>query len=141
MYEFLQQSHAIWGCLTLVILLVATINAIIGLSSKKEFGSGDRKLALFALIATHIQFLIGMVIYFNSPLGLEVLGEMKNAALRLTSMEHPLVNLIGIILITIGWSKHKSLTNSKAKFRTFAVFYGIGLALFLLRIPYNLWFS
>src|SRR5690606_36694829 len=107
MYEFLQQSHAIWGCLTLVILLVATINAIIGLSSKKEFGSGDRKLALFALIATHIQFLIGMVIYFNSPLGLEVLGEMKNAALRLTSMEHPLVNLIGIILITIGWSKHK----------------------------------
>lgn len=65
---------------------------------------------------------------------------MSNAELRLTSLEHPLINIIAIILITIGWSKHKKLVNSEAKFKTFAIFYGLGLLLILSRIPWNLWF-
>jgi hypothetical protein len=42
-------------------------------------------------------------------------------------------------LITIGWSKHKKLTDATAKFKTFAVFYGLGLLLILSRIPWSLW--
>jgi hypothetical protein len=84
--------------------------------------------------------LIGLILYFVSPLGKDSLGQMSNAALRLTSLEHPLINLIAITLITIGWSKHKKLINSEAKFKTFSIFYGIGLVLILSRIPWNLWF-
>ena len=96
---------------------------------------------LLALIATHIQLLIGLILYVISPLGLLSLGEMKNADIRLTSLEHPLVNLIALTLITIGWSRHKKLVDSTAKFKTFAVFYGIGLLLILSRIPWDLWFQ
>ncbi|HEX8268666.1 MAG TPA: hypothetical protein VF581_02130 [Flavobacterium sp.] len=138
MYEFLQQIHAGWGILTLILLLIAVVNSLIGRSSKKEFLSKDRKITLFALIATHIQFLIGIAIYFNSPRGLAVLGEMKNDALRLTSMEHPLVNLIAITLITMGWSRHKKLAGSAAIFKNFLIFYGIGLLLILSRLPWDL---
>ena len=102
MYEFIQQAHSGWAYLVIVFLLIAVINAFIGLSSKKEFTDKDRKLALFALIFTHIQFLFGLVLYFVSPLGKAVLGQMKDPALRLTSLEHPLINIIAIILITIG---------------------------------------
>jgi hypothetical protein len=35
---------------------------------------------------------------------------MADKALRLTSLEHPLIN-IAIALITIGWSKHKKTNN------------------------------
>ena len=139
MYEFIQQAHSGWAYLVIVFLLIAVINAFIGLSSKKEFTDKDRKLALFALIFTHIQFLFGLVLYFVSPLGKAVLGQMKDPALRLTSLEHPLINVIAIILITIGWSKHKKLTTSNAKFNTFAIFYTLGLILILSRIPYKLW--
>ena len=139
MYEFIQQAHSGWAYLVIVFLLIAVINAFIGLSSKKEFTNKDRKLALFALIFTHIQFLFGIVLYFVSPLGKAVLGQMKDPALRLTSLEHPLINIIAIILITIGWSKHKKLTTSNAKFKTFAIFYTLGLILILSRIPYKLW--
>lgn len=139
MYEFIQQAHSGWAYLVIVFLLIAVINAFIGLSSKKEFTDKDRKLALFALIFTHIQFLFGIVLYFVSPLGKAVLGQMKDPALRLTSLEHPLINVIAIILITIGWSKHKKLTTSNAKFKTFAIFYTLGLILILSRIPYKLW--
>jgi NADH:ubiquinone oxidoreductase subunit 2 (subunit N) len=84
--------------------------------------------------------LVGLVLYFLSPLGSAVFGQMKNEAYRLTSLEHPLVNIIAIVLITMGWSKHKNATASEGKFKSIAIFYGLGLVLILSRIPWNLWF-
>jgi uncharacterized membrane protein len=139
MYNFIQKLHSGWAYVALLILLVAVVNALIGFTSKKEFTSKDRKIALFGLIGTHIQLVIGLIVYFVSPLGLQVLGQMSNSDYRLTSLEHPLINIIAIALITIGWSKHKKLLNSEAKFKTFAIFYGLGLVLILSRIPWKLW--
>ncbi len=139
MYNFFQKTHSGWAYLLLLILIIAFVNAAIGYFSKKEFTAKDRKIALFALIFTHVQLLIGLVVYFISPVGLAVLGEMKNADLRLTSLEHPLTNIIAIVLITIGWSKHKSKITSQEKFKTFFVFYGLGLFLLLLKIPWKMW--
>lgn len=141
MDQIIQKFHSGWAYLVLLLLLVAVVNAIIGLTSKKEFTAKDRKIGLFALIATHIQFLVGLILYFVSPLGKAAFGQMSNAALRLTSLEHPLVNLIAITLITIGWSKHKKLVNSQDKFKKFAIFYGLGLLLILSRLPWSLWFT
>ncbi|MFV5701586.1 hypothetical protein ACM55F_06905 [Flavobacterium sp. XS2P12] len=140
MYEFLQKFHSGWAYLALLVLVVAVINSFIGMFSKKEFTSKDRKIALFALIGTHTQLLLGLILYFVSPLGLASLGQMSDKALRLTSLEHPLINIIAITLITIGWSKHKKLTASESKFKTFSIFYGLGLLLILSRIPWKMWF-
>ena len=140
MYGFIQKMHSGWAYLVLLILVIAVVNALLGFTSKKEFTAKDRKIALFALIFTHVQLVIGLVTYFVSPLGLQSFGQMSDKALRLTSLEHPLINVIAIVLITIGWSKHKKLTDSSAKFKTFALFYGIGLLLILSRIPWPMWF-
>ncbi|MCZ8229900.1 hypothetical protein [Flavobacterium sp.] len=139
MYEFIQKFHSGWAYLVLLILVIAVVNALLGFTSKKEFTAKDRKIGLFALIFTHLQLVIGLITYFVSPLGLASFGQMSDKALRLTSLEHPLINVIAIVLITVGWSKHKKLTDSSAKFKTFAVFYGIGLLLILSRIPWSLW--
>ena len=140
MYNFIQKFHSGWAYLALLVLVIAVINSFVGLSSKKEFTAKDRKIALFALAAIHTQLLIGFIIYFVSPLGFASLGQMKDAAIRLTSLEHPLINIIAIVLITIGWSKHKKLTTSESKFKTFSIFYGLGLLLILSKIPWKLWF-
>ena len=140
MYDFIQKLHSGWAYVVLLFLILAVINAFIGFSSKKTFSGKDRTIYLLAMLFTHFQLLIGMVLYFVSPLGKASFGQMGNAPLRLTSLEHPLVNIIAIILITIGWSKHKRLNDSQAKFKTFIIFYGIGLLLLLSRIPWELWF-
>jgi hypothetical protein len=140
MYELLQKFHSGWAYLALILLVFAVVNSALGTSSNKEFTAKDRKIALFGLIATHIQFLVGIILYFISPLGLSGFN-MKEAALRLTSMEHPLINLIAIALITIGWSKHKKVGTSSEKFKKIAVFYGIGLLLILSRIPWSTWLA
>ena len=66
---------------------------------------------------------------------------MGNSASRLLAIEHPLMMLIAIVLITIGWSKHKKKTEDSSKFKTFAIFYGLALVLILARIPWNQWFQ
>ena len=140
MYPFIQKFHSGWAYLALLILLIAVVNALLGKFSKRSFSATDRKISLFALIAIHIQLLVGLVLYFVSPKGLQSFGEMKNAALRLTWLEHPLINIIAIALITIGWSKHKKTEDNNNKFSSIGVFYGLGLILILLRIPWQMWF-
>ena len=140
MYHFIQKFHSGWAYIALLLLILAVINSVLGMSSKKEFTPKDRKIALFGLIATHIQLVVGLILYFVSPLGKAAFGNMSDAATRLTSLEHPLTNIIAIVLITIGWSKHKRAVSSEAKFKSIVIFYGLGLVLILSRIPWNLWF-
>lgn len=135
----MKEVHSYWAYLVLAILIFAVVNAIIGLTQKKQFTDKDLRIGLFTLIVSHIQLLIGFVVYFTGGFQ-DGLGEMKNAAIRLLSLEHPLTMVLAIIFITIGWSKHKKKTTDTAKFKTFAIFYGIGLLLILSRIPWNQWF-
>jgi hypothetical protein len=147
MYTFIQKFHSGWAYLALFIILIAVVNALIGYTSKKEFTEKDRKIALFGLVFSHIQLLAGLALYFVSPKGYALIGEvgmsmvMKTAALRLTVVEHPLINLVAIVFITIGWSKHKKGMTSLGKFKTIAIFYAIGLILLLSRIPWESWLS
>ena len=142
MYHILQKAHSGWAYIVLLLLVFAVVNSLVGKSSKKEFTAKDRKIALFALIATHLQLVIGLILYFVSDLGYKQLSgaAMKNAELRLTVLEHPLVNIIAIVLITVGWSKHKKAANNESKFNSIFVFYGLGLLLILSRLPWKLWF-
>lgn len=139
MYEFIQKFHSGWAYLALLLLVVAVANSALGFFSKKEFTAKDRKIALFGLIATHIQLVVGLILYFVSPLGHAVLGEMKDSAIRLTSLEHPLINILAIVLITIGWSKHKKMEDGTAKFKSIMTGFGLGLLLILSRIPWSMW--
>lgn len=140
MYTFIQKFHSGWAYVAILLLVIVVINALLGVLGKKTFTAKDRKIALFGLIATHIQLLVGLILYFVSPLGKAALGQMKDANLRLTSLEHPLLNSIAIVLITMGWSMHKKAGEDQ-KFKKILVFYGLGLLLILARIPWSSWLS
>ena len=139
MYKIIQSAHSGWAYVVLLALVVAIINSLIGYISKREFSTNDKRMALFGLIATHVQIVIGIILYFVSPLGLNSFGDMGNAQLRLTALEHPITNVIAITLITIGWSKHKKALTGNSKFKTILIFYAIGLLMLLSRIPWSNW--
>ncbi len=139
MYHFLQKFHSGWAYLAFVALIIAVISSVIGMLSKKQFTATDRKIYLITLIVVHIQLLVGLILYFVSPLGFNSLGEMSNKALRLTSLEHPIINIVAITLITIGWSRHKKATTNHAKYLAINLFYALGLLLITAKIPWQLW--
>ncbi|WP_242203834.1 hypothetical protein [Aestuariivivens insulae] len=143
MYETILNLHSYWAYLVLFVLILAAGNALVKSFSGKEYSPKDFRIALFTLIVSHIQLLIGLVLYFVSPrfdlwseLGGGVMG---NAIARLYLVEHPLVNIIAIALITIGYSKHKKKLTSQAKLKVLAIFYSIALVLLLSRIPWSTW--
>ncbi|MDP5105826.1 MAG: hypothetical protein NWQ31_06620 [Polaribacter sp.] len=139
----MKDIHSYWAYLVLAVLVFAVVNAIIGFTQKKQFTDKDLRIGLFALILSHIQLLIGLGWYFMSPwfhiLKSDVSAVMKDKTLRLLTVEHPTMMILAIVFITIGWSKHKKKTEDTAKFKTFAIFYGIGLVCILSRIPWSNW--
>ena len=144
MYSTIQSLHSYWAYLVLLILIIASVNSVFKFVGKKEFSAQDFRISLFTLIVSHIQLLIGLLLYFVSPrlsvfseLGMG--GVMGDSINRLYLVEHPLINIIAVALITIGYSKHKKKLTSTPKFKTIAIFYTIALVLFLSRIPWNTW--
>jgi len=141
-YKIILEAHSGIAYVALITIAIAVINSLIGISAKNEFKPKDRRIALFALIATHIQFVFGLILYFVSPNGLAKIKAVGMGGMsaydRLLAVEHPFVNLIAIVLITIGWSSHKKADESK-KFKKIAIFYALGLILLLSRIPWQTW--
>ena len=145
MGDIIKMLHSYWAYLVLIILVLAAVNALIKTFGDKEYSAKDFRLSLFTLIVSHIQLLIGLTLYFVSPrfelwseLGGGVMG---NSLARLYLVEHPLVNIIAVALITIGYSKHKKKLTSNGKLKTIAIFYSIALLLFLSRIPWSSWLA
>jgi len=144
MYQPVLDLHSYWAYATLGMLFIATLNAFAGLSKKRPFTSKDRQISMIALIFSHVQFVLGLVLLFVSPAmdAAKAAGMgavMKDSGLRLLLVEHPMVNLIALTLITIGWSKHKRATESRVKFKNIGYLYAIGLVFLLSRIPYSQW--
>ena len=144
-YTTVQFIHSWWAYLVLIVVIVATLNAWIGVFGKKEYQPKDFRLALFALIVTHIQFLIGLILYFVSPLGLQNIinngmgAVMKDSTMRLYAVEHLTVMILAVAFITIGYSRHKKKRLSDKKLKSLAVFYTLALILMLSRIPWAAW--
>ncbi len=145
--EILKHAHSGWAYLLLLVLGVATINALIGFFTKREFGNRDFSLALVGLIVTHIQLLLGLALWFLGPyfkVLLEDFGGLMTPEMRetrLLALEHPTTMILAIVFLTIGYSKHKKKIVSHGKFKMLAIFYTIAFILLLSRVPWSQWFS
>ena len=140
----IKMAHSGWAYITLIIIVFAVFNAVKGLSSKKEFTDKDLRISLFTLIVVHIQLIIGLIAYFMSDYFSSLLengmgDSMKDTVVRLFVVEHPLMMILAVALITVGFSKHKNKTTDKAKFKTIALYYGIALLFVLSKIPWGQW--
>lgn len=143
MYAILKTVHSYWAYIVLIILTLATLRSLIGFFTKKTFGVSDFRAGLFGLIVSHIQLLIGLILYFVSPWfdqwnqGMGAV--MKDAQTRLYLVEHPTINILALVFITLGWSLHKRVAEDSKKFFRIGTFYAIGLVLLLSRIPWSTW--
>ncbi len=135
-YYLALHAHSGWRWVVLILLLTAIVKTHMGWKKKKEFTSGDKKLGLFAMMAFHLQFLGGLVLYFISPKVQFVEGMMANSMLRFFGLEHLLMMAIAMALITIGYSKSKKAKDDVGKFKSQAIFYTIALVVVLASIPW-----
>ena len=138
----IKMLHSYWAYLVFIMMIIASVNALIKYFGKKEYAAKDFRIALFTLIVSHIQLLIGIVLWFTQ----DYFGEnsmkdvMGNSVLRSNAVEHPIAMILAVVFITIGYSKHKKKLTSAGKLKPLAIFYTLALILVLAKIPWNTWF-
>jgi cytochrome bd-type quinol oxidase subunit 2 len=122
-YSIFKYIHSGFRFIVLILVLLAIINALAGWFGKKSYTEGNRKLNLFAMISAHTQLLLGIILYFLSPF-VQFNGEtMKDATTRYWTVEHLVMMILAIVLITIGHSRSKKAALPEAKHRAIAIFY------------------
>lgn len=133
--NILIHAHSGLRWVALILIIFAIVNAIsrkgVALYEKK-----DKMLNLFAMISLHTQLLIGLILYFNSGKVSFTSGWMKNATTRFYGMEHVLIMIVAIVVITIGRKKAEKAEAPFTKHQLISKWYIIGLILLLAGIPW-----
>jgi hypothetical protein len=135
-YYLALHAHSGWRWIVLVLLLIVIGKSHIGWKKKLDFTAKEGKLGLFAMIAFHIQFLGGLVLYFISPKVQFVEGMMGNKVLRFFTMEHSVMMIIAMALITIGHVKSKKAEDSLKKYKAQAIYFTIAFVVVIASIPW-----
>jgi len=124
-------AHSGVRWLLLLFLLIALFQTF---SRRGKFGDiKETKSVLIAFIFTHLQLLLGLILYFISPKVQFGGATMSNSLYRFFTVEHSLLMIIAIILITIGYSRSK---RAPKPFNVAFNFYIIALVLILIGIPW-----
>ena len=98
MYEILKHSHSGLRWLVLAFLVYAILNAFLKKNKATEFSKSDKLPVLFGLIFSHVQLILGLVLYFMSPKVSFASGFMKDTMTRFYTMEHISLMLIALSL-------------------------------------------
>lgn len=136
MYQILQSAHSGLRWLVLLGIVIVILSAAMGLMQRKPFNPAHRKLSVAAMVIVHLQFLLGIVLFFISP-KVQFSGDvMSNDVLRFFTVEHTVMMLIAVVLVTIGNAKAKRGATDRAKFRNLLWYFLIALILILVSIPW-----
>lgn len=141
MYYILLVLHSAVRWLVLVSLLLAIYRAYRGWLLKKPYTSFDHRVRVTTATFAYLQLLIGLWLYFISPVVRYFLKHTGQAIhlreIRFFGMEHVTMMLTAIVIITIGSAKAKRKAAGTEKFRTMAIWFTIGLFLILSSIPWS----
>ena len=141
MYHFLIVTHSLFRWLVLISLLFAIYRAYFGWLTKRVFTPLENSIQNFALTITNIQFLIGLWLYFKSPIVDYFWDNFKVAVherdIRFFGMEHITMMFIAVAIINTGSSLLKRRTTDNSKFKTIAIWFSVGLIIIFLSIPWQ----
>ena len=127
----LVSAHSGLRWIVLLALLFSIVVSLINRDSN-EISKKQKLIYLAALISSHIQLLIGLILYFLSSKVVFSKETMGNTITRFFTVEHVLGMILAIALVTIGYSKSKKAKNHKK----ILLFYTLALVVIFLSIPW-----
>jgi hypothetical protein len=140
MYPIIIALHSAVRWLVLASLIFALFRAYLGWLTKREFTKSENAVRHWTATIVEIQFLLGLCLYFISPIVDYFLHHFKLAVhqreIRFFGMEHSLMMLTAVVIIMIGSAKAKRKQTDIQKFKTIAIWFSIGLFIILSSIPW-----
>ena len=136
MSALIENLHYNWTILLLLILFINVLNGIFGRISGKKFSILDLRICLFGLIFSYFHLLISLTLYlifpfFNEWFENSLINTIMNNELRSNLVVKPLINILAVCFVNLGWKLKENHFKSSKKFLRVAIFYGLGLILFI----------
>ncbi|KFD38483.1 hypothetical protein AT05_09565 [Schleiferia thermophila str. Yellowstone] len=143
MYTGIKHLHSFLPYVFLSLSIFLVLYSLISWRKRKSYSKSDTILRSVVVSLAHIQLLIGLILYFISPITKSAFADfgaaMKDSVLRLYALEHIFINIVAVILITIGSIKAKREIIEFKKHKLVGIYLGIGTVLILSRIPWHAW--
>lgn len=138
MYTGLLHLHHWLPFVYLLLMLVVLVQNFLVWKSDNPFTDKLTRQNKIAVLLTHLQITIGliMLVGFNLDMFSDMGTLMGDAALRFKYVEHPTTMILAAVLITIGNAKSKRAEVASAKAKSVVIWFGIGLFLIALRMPW-----
>ncbi|UIR56763.1 hypothetical protein LZQ00_02845 [Sphingobacterium sp. SRCM116780] len=126
--------------LVLTSLLYAIYRAYKGYTLNTQFSKTENAIRHWTAIIAHVQLIIGIILYTQSPIVQYFWHNFNEAIQNLDiaffGLLHIILMLTAILLITIGSALSKRKTTDKEKFKTMLVWFLVALIIILIAIPW-----
>ncbi|PSL28156.1 hypothetical protein [Chitinophaga ginsengisoli] len=137
MYFALLVLHSLLRWLMLGSLCYAIYTAFRGVSQRLLFTGKVNAIRHWTTTIAHIQLLVGMTIYIQSPLvNMKVAGVASFNQHTFFKYVHISLMMLAIVLITIGSARAKRVTADQEKYKTMLTWFLIALVVILIAIPW-----
>jgi len=129
MYNFLLHAHSGLRYLILLAAVVVVVKSLIGWFGSTPYSKFDKIIAPSFVGLMHLQLLLGLILYFISPL---VTYNMGDKVSRYWSVEHISIMILAVVMAQVGRSISKKSGDPQVKFRFQTIFFGISILLVFL---------
>ena len=140
MYPTLLTLHSLIRWLVLIFIVYSIFRALVGYINNKPFSKSDNAFRHWTATAAHLQLMIGMILYTQSPL-VKYFWSNRGAALQNPELTffgvlHITLMISAIVLLTIGSALAKRKPTGKEKFRTILIWFSLALLIIFIAIPW-----
>jgi len=139
-YAIVLSLHSLNRWLVLGTALFAIARAVSGLGGR-PYDATDRKASLAFTITTDVQLLLGLAMQFvlsdytRSLMG-NMKASMKDPVSRFWAVEHVTAMILAVALVHVGSVRAKKAKDDAGKHKGALIFYGLGLVVMLLSVPW-----
>jgi hypothetical protein len=139
MYVFVLWFHSFFRWVVLTGLLYALYRAYRGYRLQLDFTKHDEAVRHWTATLTHIQLMAGFYLYLISPFVKAYFAAAPSNGYTegtFFGMIHITCMLVAVVIITVGSALTKRKLSSSDKFRTMLGWFGVGLLVILLAVPW-----
>lgn len=140
MYQSLFSIHSIVRWLVLLSLVFAIFKAAKGYITNAAFSKADNAIRHWTATIAHIQLVIGILFYTQSPVvkyfWADVKEAVSNTEVLFFGLIHMALMLVAIVIITISSALAKRKETDREKFKTMLWWFSIALCIIIIAIPW-----
>ena len=141
MYSALLTVHSYLRYAVLALVLLVLLRYAAALLRSRAWNDGDDGIGRWMIRVWDLQFLLGLVLYFLSPIvqfGFANFGEaMGDRQLRQFLVEHPVLNLLAIGVLHAGWIRARKAADDRGRLLRALLFIAVAVVLVVLSIPWE----